>query len=87
MHGSMNAVGGLIHDDRLLHCFEDPFVVFLELVNMPMFLDFVNNHFVFKLLFDWSLSRYFILLLNKVIQGSQPLDKILAWLHWVFDFT
>lgn len=94
MHGRKNAVGGISHQsdsllqkDSSLHSFEHSFATFLELVRMTKLSYFVNNEFVFKLLFEWPLSRYFILILNKEIQGIQLVDKMLAWLHWAFDFT
>ena len=84
------AVGGMIQSHINLHIFEDPFAVFLELVSELKILDFlvfVNIEFDYKFLFELSLSKYSILFMNKDMQENQTVDKVLIWLHCIFDFT
>jgi hypothetical protein len=86
-HENKRAVGGLIQNEINVHPYEDPFVASLELVSGPNFSYFVNIEFVFKFLDELPLSEVFFLSMNKDMQEVQPMKKMLAWLHWIFDFT
>ena len=84
------AVGGMIQSHISSHIFEDPFAVFLESVNnlkLSYFSFFVNIEFDYKFLFELSLSKYCILFMNKDMKENKTMDKVLLWLHWIFEFT
>jgi hypothetical protein len=94
IYGRRNVVGGMIQDDSLVQSpeisflsFQDPFAACLESTNGPKFLNFVNIEFVSKFFDEFPLRRFSLSLLIKDMQGIQPVDKTLAWLHWIFDFT
>jgi hypothetical protein len=64
--------------------FEDPFAVFLESVSelkLSDFSVFFNIEFVYKFLFELSLSKYCILFLNKNMQENKTVDKVIIWLY------
>jgi len=86
-HERKREVGRLIQSEISLHSYDDPFVVCLEIVSRPEFADFVKFEFVCKFLFELPLSGVFFSPPNKHIQGGKLVDKMLAWLHWVFDFN
>jgi hypothetical protein len=37
--------------------------------------------------FHIGFNFQFELPLSRVMQGIQSVDKVLAWLHWIFDVT
>ena len=66
-----------------MHVLEYPSVVLLETMNNP------NNFEILRFEFIYNFSNG--LLVNKIwrkhVQSKQAVDKMLAWLHWHFDFT
>jgi hypothetical protein len=66
-----------------MYVLEDPFVVLLEMENNPNVFNFLRFEFIDKFLKDLSINR----LWSKHVQRKKKLDKMLAWLHWNFDFT
>jgi hypothetical protein len=94
LHEGKNAVGGVTHQsDNLEQCldislfsYKDPFAVLLESVSSPKFSYFFKFKFVCKFL-KLPISRFLILSLRKDMQKAQIMDKTLAWMHWIYDFT
>jgi hypothetical protein len=78
-----NAVEGVKHDDCFVHILEDPFVILLEEMNSPNVFNFLRFGFMDEFLNELSVSRIW----SKLVQSKQTVDKMLAWLHWNFDFT
>jgi hypothetical protein len=76
-------VEGVKHDCCFVHVLEDSFAVFLEAVNSPIVFDLLRFEFIDKFLNGLSVNR----LWSKNVQIKQTVDKILAWLHWHYDFT
>jgi hypothetical protein len=66
-----------------VHILEDPFAVLLKAVNSPNVFNFLRFGFMDEFLNELSVSRIW----NKIVKSKQTLDKMLAWLHWHFDFT
>jgi hypothetical protein len=81
------------------HIFQDPFASLLETSEREILgicLRLVSGYnssekmsfgVGVKLLFELPPQRPFIFFLSKSMQRVQTMDKILTWLHWVFDFT
>jgi hypothetical protein len=76
-------VEGVKHDCCFMHVLEDPFAVLLEAVNNPNVFNFLRFEFIDKFLNDLSVNK----LWSKHVQRKKKVDKVLAWLHWHFDFT
>jgi hypothetical protein len=76
-------VEGAKHDCCFMHVFEDPFVVLLEVVNNPNVFNFLRYEFVDKFLNELSINR----LWSRHVQRKKIVHKVLAWLHWHFDFN
>ena len=74
---------GVKHDCWFMHVLEDPFAVLLEATNSLNAFDFLRFELIDKFLNDLSINR----LWSKHVQRKQKVDKVLAWLHWHFDFT
>jgi hypothetical protein len=79
----------MIQDDSLVKSpeisfisFQYPFATFLEIMNGPKFLNLVNIEFD-----EFQLREFSLSILIKDTKGIQPVDKVLAWLHWHFCFT
>jgi hypothetical protein len=87
LHRVKNAVEGLIQDGCFMHYFQDPFVVFLDSTSRLKLLNFVKVESVRKFLLKMSSNRFLFLFLEECMQGIEFVDKVLAWLHWIFDFT
>jgi hypothetical protein len=81
-HENKNAVEGVKHDYCFVHVLEDPFAVLLEAVNSPNVFNFLRFEFIDKFLNELSVNR----LWSKHVQRKQTVDKMLAWLHWHYDF-
>jgi hypothetical protein len=80
-HENHNAVEEVKHSFGLIHALEDPFAVLRETINNPNILELLRIKFICnfpKLL----VSRFW----NKYVQRNLVLDKILACLHWHYDF-
>jgi hypothetical protein len=81
---------------ELNHVFQDPFVSLLKLSEqefLGIYLGIISEHdssermsfkAEVKLLFVLSSQRPFG---GTIIQRVQTMNKILTWLHWIFDFT
>jgi hypothetical protein len=83
LHENKDAVEGVKHDCCFMYVFEDPFAVLLEAINSPNVFNFLRFEFIDKFLNDLSVNR----LWSKHVQRKKIVDKVLAWLHWHFDFT
>jgi hypothetical protein len=66
-----------------MYVVEDPFAVLLEAENSPNVFNFLRFERIDKVLNDLSVNG----LWSKNVQRNQKVDKVLAWLHWNFDFT
>ena len=75
------------HQVVFTHILQDPFAACLQSMNELKFSDLVNDGTDLKLLDALPLIRYFLFPLKKHMQGIQPVDKMLEWLHWIFHFT
>jgi hypothetical protein len=83
LHENKDAVEGVKHDCCFMHVLEDPFAVLLEAVNNPNVFNFLRFEFIDKFLNELSVNK----LWSKHVQRKKTMDKVLAWLHWHFDFT
>jgi hypothetical protein len=81
-HEKKNAVERVKHDCCFVHVLEDPFEFLLEVVNNPNVFNFLRFEFIGKFLNELSVNR----LWSKHVQRKHTVDKILAWLHWHYDF-
>ena len=73
------------------HILQDTFSFLLETLEKYTFMSYLESiseicsskwmsfHIGFNFQFEFPLIR--------VMQGIQSVDKVLAWLHWIFDFT
>jgi hypothetical protein len=82
-HENKNAVEEVKHDCCLMHVLEDPFAVLLETINSPNIFEILR----FKFIYNFSNELLVNKLWSKHVQSKQAVDKMLAWLHWHFDFT
>jgi hypothetical protein len=78
-----NEVEGVKHGDCFTHILEDPFEILLEEMNSPNVFNFLRFGLMDEFLNELSVSRIW----RKLVQSKQTVDKMLAWLHWHFDFT
>jgi hypothetical protein len=76
-------VEGMKHGCCFVHVLSDPFAVLVEATNSPNVFNFLRFEFIDKFLNGLSVSR----LWSKHVQRKKKMDKVLAWLHWDFDFT
>jgi hypothetical protein len=83
LHENKDVVEGVKHCCCFMHVFDDPFAVLLEAINNPNVFDFLRFEFVDKILNELSKNR----LWSKHVQRNKTVDKVIAWLHWNFDFT
>ena len=79
--------------------FQDPFLSLLEIPKKEVFgiyLGIISEHNSLekmsfevgvKFMFVLSSQRPFIFFLSTSIQRVQTINKILIWLHWIFEFT
>ena len=74
---------GAKHDCCSMHVLEDPFAVLLEVENNFNVFDFLRFECIDKFLNDLSVNK----LWSKHVPRKKMVDKVLAWLHWHFDFT
>jgi hypothetical protein len=70
------------HDWCFMHVLEDPFVVFLEVVNNPNVFNFLIFEFIDKFLNELSVNNIW----RKHVKIRKIVDKMIAWLHWHYDF-
>jgi hypothetical protein len=82
-HENNKAVEGLKEDCCFVHILEDPFAVLLEAMNSPNVFNFLRFGSMDEFLNELSVSRIW----SKLVLSKQTMDKMLAWLHWHFDFT
>jgi hypothetical protein len=75
-------VEGAQHDYCFMHVLEDPFAVLLEAVNSPNVFNLLRFEFIDRFLNELSVNRFW----TKHVQRNQTVDKMLAWLHWHYDF-
>jgi hypothetical protein len=83
LHENKDAVEGVKHDCCFMHVLEDPFAVLLEAVNNPNVFNFLRLEFIDKFLNELTVNKFW----RKHVQRKKKVDKVLAWLHWHFDFT
>jgi hypothetical protein len=76
-------VEGVKHDNCFMYVMEDPFAVLLEAERSPNVFNFLRFEFIDKFLNDLSVNRFW----SKQVKRKKKVDKVLAWLHWHFDFT
>jgi hypothetical protein len=76
-------VEGVKHGCCFMHVLEDPFAFCLESINNPNVFDFLRLEFIDKFLNELSVN----MLWRKHVQTKKKVDKVIAWLHWHFDFT
>jgi hypothetical protein len=82
-HERKNAVEKVKHDCCFVHVLKDPFAVLLETVNSPNIFEILRFEFIYNFSNGLSVNR----LWSKHVQSKQAVDKMLAWLHWHYDFT
>ena len=70
-----------------IHNIQDPFVVWLESRSIPSWSNTINNKLMVQFVHKQVLSRFYLMFLDKSMQGSKSVNTALAWLHWVFYFT
>jgi hypothetical protein len=70
-----------------MYSYEDPFAAFLRSAGGLMLFNFIKIQSVCKFLLELSSSRVSIFLMSKHLQRIQSADKMLTWLHWIFDIT
>jgi hypothetical protein len=78
-----NTMGGVKHDDCFTHILEDPFAILLEEMNNTNVFNFLRFGFMDVMLNELAVRWIW----SKLVQSRQTVDKMLAWLHWHFDFT
>jgi len=66
-----------------LHLLEDSFSFLLEAVKSLNVFYFLRFEFIDKVLNGLSVNW----LWSKHVQRKKKVDKVLAWLHWHFDFS
>jgi hypothetical protein len=76
-------VEGVKHDCFFMNVLEDPFVFLLEAVNNPNVFNFLRLEFIDKFFNELTVNNFW----RNHVQRNQKVDKVLAWLHWHFDFT
>jgi hypothetical protein len=73
------------------HILQDPFAFMLETLEKEIFMSYLESFSGFGSSKCMSLhigfNFQFELPLSRVMQGIQSVDKVLAWLHWIFDVT
>jgi hypothetical protein len=82
-HKNENVVEGVKHGCFFVHVLEETFALLVEATNSPNVFNFLRFEFIDKFLNDLSVNMRWI----KHVQRNQKVDKVLAWLHWHFDFT
>jgi hypothetical protein len=70
------------HSFGLMHALEDPFAVLLETINSPNILELLRIKFICNSPKELLVRRFW----NKYVKRNLTLDKMLAWLHWHYDF-
>jgi len=81
-HENKNAMEGVQHDYCFVHVLEDLFAVLLEAVNTPNVFDFLRFEFIDRFLNILSVNGIW----RKHLQRKKTIDKMVAWLHWHYDF-
>jgi hypothetical protein len=71
------------HGFDLMHVLKDPFAILLEKINSPNVLEILRFKFIYNFLNGLSMNW----IRNKHVQRRQVVGKMLAWMHWHFDFT
>jgi hypothetical protein len=75
-------VEGVKHDFCFMHILEDPFAVLLKALNNPNVFNFLRFKFIDKFLNELLVNK----LWSKHVQRKKIMDKMVAWLHWNYDF-
>ena len=70
------------HDCGLMHVLEYPFAILLETINSPNIFEILRLKFIYNFSNGLSVN----MLWSKHVLNKQAVDKMLAWLHWHFDF-
>jgi hypothetical protein len=76
-------VEGVKHVDYFAYILEDPFAILLEVIKNPNVFYFLRFGLMDKFSNELSVNRIW----SKLVRSKQTVDKMLAWLHWHFDFT
>jgi hypothetical protein len=76
-------VEGVKHDCCFMYVLEDPFAVLLEVANNLNVFNFLRFEFIDTFLNDLSINKIW----SKHVKRNQKVDKVLAWLHFHFEFT
>jgi hypothetical protein len=74
---------GVKHDCSFMHVLEDPFVVLLEAVDSLNVLNILTFEFIDNFFNELSVNK----ILSKHVKRKKTVDRMLAWLHWHYDFT
>jgi hypothetical protein len=71
------------HDCCFVHVLEDPFAVLLETIKSPNIFEILRFEFIYNFSNGLLVNR----LLRKRVKSKKTVDKMMAWLHWHYDFT
>jgi hypothetical protein len=73
------------------HMLQDPFPFLLETSEKETFMSYLQSITGIAsskwMSFQIGFNFHFELPLSRVMQGIQYVDKVLAWMHWIFDVT
>ena len=73
---------GVKHGCCFVYFLEDLFTFLLEAENNPNVFNFLRFEFIDKFLNELTVNK----LWRKHVQRKKKVDKVLAWLHWHFEF-
>ena len=76
-------MGGVKRDDCFTRVLEDPFTILFEEMNNTNVFNFLRFGFMDVMLNELAVRWIWI----KLVQSRWIVDKMIAWLHWHFDFT
>jgi hypothetical protein len=82
LHENKDAVEGVKHDFCFMHILEDPFAFLLKALNNPNVFNFLRFKFIDKFMNELLVNK----LWSKHVQRKKKMDKMVAWLHWNYDF-
>jgi len=71
------------HGCCFVHILKDPFVVLVEVTNSPNLFNFLRFECIDRLLNELSINNIW----SEHLQRKRTMDKMIAWLHWHYDFT